>query len=481
MILPPCITIYCAVRLFLRGHFIIQYMRFSLIVAGIILSAVAAQAQDVQFSPQGRATSQPVEIAPVRTSRFSLHAQATYIYQYKPKFKAPYSGLNSLLPAEETQNSVTATFFAGARLWKGAEVYVNPEIAGGSGLSGALGMAGSSNGETFRVGNPAPTLYLARAYFVQSFSLGVNREFVPDEKNQVANLLSKDYVKLFVGKLSMADLFDENQYANSPRTQFMNWGLMNNGAWDYAANTRGYTYTLAAELNKGKMNYKAALAALPSSANGPDLTAGFGTYSINAQVARSWELGMKGRKGAARLLGYYNRTTMGNYREAIRFGAAFNDTPRIYIVQGLSTGKYGFTFNAEQELTDNLDAFARIGWNDGQTETWCFTEIDRTISLGLHLDGNAWSREEDHAGIALLANGLSDAHRDYLAAGGSGFILGDGALNYTPEGILELYYSFKPLPVKIWFTGDYQFCINPGYNADRGPAHIFSIRAHMEL
>jgi high affinity Mn2+ porin len=465
-------------------------MRY-LLLSLLLFCVINASGQDFSFSRKGlRTIEDNTNTNAEMPERFNIHFQTTYIYQYKPAFSAPYEGANSLDSNEEKENSLTATLFFGLRLWKGAELYINPEIAGGSGLSGALGMAGSSNGETFRVGNPAPTLYIARTYLQQTFALrnvharktGVpNKEYNESDANQLGGYSPKDYLRFYAGKFCLGDLFDKNEYSNSPRTQFMNWALMNNGAWDYAANVRGYTISFVTELQLSKWNGKAGIALLPTVANGAKLDEDISTsYALNAELSRS--ITIHNRPGNIRLLGYYNTSDhIGRYEDAL-----FMNYPHIVDVNLVNPAqyngsKYGFGFNFDQELNNTFGIFGRIGWNDGKYQTWCFTEIDQTASLGLSAKGNKWHRPDDNCGIAFLANGLSDRHRSYLALGGSGFILGDGKLNYAPEMIGELYYSFKPIRQGLWFSGDYQFCMNPGYNADRGPVHILSARVHIEL
>lgn len=410
--------------------------------------------------------------------RFNLHFQTTYIYQYSARFHSPYEGQNSLSSNEERDNSLTMTLFGGARLWKGAEVYVNPEIAGGSGLSGALGMGGSSNGETFRVGNPSPALYLGRAFFVQTIGLkGSDYDTVEDGANALATFTPKNHLRFVVGKYSLGDVFDQNNVSNSPRTQFMNWSLMNTGAWDYAANVRGYTLAASAELSLHDWSYKIAAAALPIEANGDRLETQYSkSLALNAEIDRTYK--WHGREGNLRVLGFHNKTHMGSYAAAF---ATMQDTPDVVSTRDYGRTKTGFAISADQEFSDNLSAFARIGWNDGKTETWCFTEIDQTFALGAQLKGIKWKRNDDMLGLAFVVNGLSTDHRDYLKAGGYGFILGDGGLNYAPETIGELYYSAKLRKEGLWLTADYQLCLNPGYNKDRGPASIASIRVHVEL
>ncbi len=410
--------------------------------------------------------------------RYNLHFQATYVYQYKPEFSAKYSGPNSISTAEEKQNSLTATLFAGVRLWKGAELYVNPEIAGGSGLTGAFGMAGSTNGETFRVGNPAPSLYLARAYYKQTIALGAKNDKVEDGQNQLEGSEPARFLRLYAGKFSLGDLFDNNEYANAPRTQFLNWVLMNNGAWDYAANTRGYTAGAVVMLQWDKWCYKAAIAALPEVANGPKLNMDFGaSRALNAEVDKTVTICK--REGHIRVLGYLNTANMGSYKEALSYVGV--PMPNIINTEKHGRTKQGFGINIDQELTENMGMFARVGWNDGKTETWAFTEVDRALSLGLSASGKLWHRKDDNAGVAVVVNGLSEDHKAYLAKGGLGFQLGDGALNYSNEAIAEVYYSYKPIHSSMWLSGDYQFAMNPGYNKDRGPLHVLSLRVHVEI
>ena len=414
-----------------------------------------------------------------KKDRFNLHFQTTYIYQYKPAFSADYSGPNSMKTIEEKQNSVTATLYLGVRLWKGAELYVNPEIAGGSGLSGAFGMAASTNGETFRVGDPAPTLYLARGYLKQTINFKGADTVMGDAYNQLGTTYSMHSLSFYIGKFSLGDLFDNNAVTTGPRTSFLNWCLMSNGAWDYAANLRGYTYSFTTVLQWDKMSYKIALATLPVVANGSDLNTNLGQeYSINAEVTRAYKIHHKDVH--VRLLGYYNNGDMGNYSQAIAT-AAPGAAPNLITTRKYGRDKYGAGLNMDRQFNDILGIFLRAGWNDGQNETWCFTEADQTVAVGASLNGSWWKRKDDNIGIAIVQNNLSQQHEQYLAAGGLGFQLGDGALHYGSETVTECYYNCKPVAAGIWLSLDYQFAVNPGYNRDRGPVNVFSFRAHVEL
>jgi high affinity Mn2+ porin len=259
----------------------------------------------------------------------------------------------------------------------------------------------------------------------------------------------------------------------------MNWSLMNTGAWDYAANVRGYTYAAAAELSLNNWSYKIAAAALPETANGDKLSTDFGkSLALNAEVDHNYK--SHGMPGTVRLLLFHNKTQMGNYSDAT---SAYPFRPLRDIEDTRAEGrtKSGFAFNIDQQLSENLSAFVRIGWNDGKNETWCFTEIDHTGAFGFSLKGAKWKRAEDVLGFAFVSNGISGPHQEYLSRGGNGFILGDGRLDYGAEAIGELYYSAKLHRQGLWLSGDYQLCMNPGYNKDRGPASIASIRVHVEL
>ncbi|MDH7463586.1 carbohydrate porin [Chitinophagaceae bacterium 26-R-25] len=434
-------------------------MRFLAIVLAL-LGGIVTQAQTTKDS----------------TQRINFHFQTTYIYQYKPSFHSPYSGTNSLKGEEEKQNSLSATLYLGARLWKGAAVFINPEIVGGSGLTGAVGMGASSNGETFRVGNPEPTLFLGRAYLQQTFALKGGYEDVDDAANQLRGKEPKNFVRVLAGKFCLGDIFDNNDYSNAPRTQFLNWAFMNNGAWDYAADVRGYTYSVSAMLQLGNWGFKAGAATLPKTANGDKLNTNLSeAIALNAQIERGFSI--NNRPGSIKVLAFRNRANMGNYDSAIKM-----IEPDVTATREFGRTKYGFGVNFSQQTGKYTGLFARAGWNDGRNETWCFTEIDQNLSAGILINGGKWKRDDDELGIATTLGGLSKDHREYLKLGGDGFILGDGTINYAIENVTEIYYKVKPFKqYPIWFSGDYQFVLNPGYNKDRGPVNILSARFHVEF
>ena len=412
----------------------------------------------------------------LKEERFSVHGQSTIITQYKPSFSAKYSGTNSLLPKSETQMSTTFTLFLGARLWKGASVYFNPEVAGGSGLSGSLGVGASTNGETYRISNAAPSFEAARLYFTQVFPLCKESSPQESDQNKLSGSLPTSYISFTAGKICVSDFFDANSYSHDPRTQFMSWALMSNGAWDFPANTKGYTPSIVIQWVTPKNELRYGFSLLPLVANGMTMNWDIGKAgSQTLEYTRNYSI--SGQKGAVRLVSYLNVCNMGNYDESM----ALNPTaPDIKATRKDGRTKYGFGINAEQALGNDFGAFLRAGWNDGNNETWVFTEIDRTASLGLSAKGIRWNRPEDNIGLATVVSGLSSAHMNYLKDGGLGFELGDGNLNYSPENLTELYYSFQ-MNKNISLTGTYQHIINPGYNKDRGPVDVLSLRVHMEF
>jgi high affinity Mn2+ porin len=419
-----------------------------------------------------------------KDSGWSEHFQLTVISQKHSGFKAAYSGMNSLADTvEPAATSVTTTLFLGRKLWKDAAIYLNPELSGGRGLSSAVGVAGALNGETYRIGDPSPSLSIARAYYQQSFPVGnTYNEAVEDDVNQVAEMLPASRLTITAGKFSISDFYDKNSYSHDPRTQFLNWSLMSNGAWDYPANTKGYTSGIVIELTKPDWALRLSSVAVPKIANHPEMEYVFGkAHSETIELER--KIHIDGRAGTIRLLGSYTASRAPSYNNGL--GALkTGDTALLNVISGNALGatyggeKAGIGINIEQEITNNLGAFARAGWNDGTHATWAFTEIDQTAQLGLSWKGAKWKRKDDVAGIACVVNGISSEHRAFLKAGGYGFIIGDGNLDYGNETIVETYYSAK-LFQAFWLSADYQFVNNPAYNKARGPVHVFAIRGHI--
>jgi high affinity Mn2+ porin len=418
---------------------------------------------------------------------WSSHFQLTVINQIHSGFHAAYSGMNSLSDSvEPAATSITTTLFLGRKLWKGAAIYANPEVSGGRGLSYSVGVAGALNGETYRIGNPEPVLSLSRAYFQQVFPLGhTDYEDISDGLNQVADRLPTHRITITAGKYAMSDFYDLNAYSHDPRGQFLNWSLMSNGAWDYPADTKGYTEGLSVEWHSPNWAVRLSTVAVPVIANHPKMEYVFDkAQSETAEFERKTKLGS--HPGTIRLLFSYTQSRQPSYKAGLE-AVKTNDTALLNVIDGTAEGtsygghKTGLGLNMDQEITDNIGAFARVGWNDGQYASWAFTEIDQTASAGLSFKGAPWKRTDDVVGVAAVVNGISAAHQAFLKAGGYGFIIGDGNLNYGHESIVETYYKAR-LYQHVYLTFDYQYVTNPGYNKDRhGPVHVFAFRGHIEF
>jgi high affinity Mn2+ porin len=385
----------------------------------------------------------------------------------------------SLQAHEGYATSLTSTVFLDFRLWESGssfgELVFNPEIAGGRGFSGVNGIAGFSNGEITRVGAVEPTPYIARLYYRQTIGLGGEQEKIEDVVNQIQGKRDVDRITVTLGKLTFTDLVDDNKYSHDPRTQFLNWALMYNGAWDYPANVRGYSYGFGIDFNHRDWALRYGVMAEPAVANGGPIDPHF--LEANGHLLE-WEgrYEYDDHPGRIRLMSYLNHAHMGDYREAL---LAMPTNPDVTQTRSYRF-KYGFGLNWEQELTKDLGLFGRLGWNDGRTESWAFTPIDRTASLGMLLNGRLWRRPKDQVGIAGALNGLSQDHRNYLAAGGLDFSIGDGRLNYELEEILEVFYDLE-LIKGVSIAADFQEINHPAYNRDRGPVSVGSLRVHLEF
>jgi hypothetical protein len=407
---------------------------------------------------------------------WQLHGQATTVTQTHGTFTSPYEGPNSLLDQRETATSFTTTLMAGFRLWQGAELYLDGEGAAGKGVSSVLGMAGAPNGETYRVGDPAFHASVVRAFLRQTWDLGGTAQKVEDDAHQLGGRHASRRIVIHIGKLSVMDLFDNNTYAHDPRTQFLSWTLMGHGAWDYPADTRGYTWGLATELYWDAWAARYGRFAEPLEANQMAMDHSFAkAYGDSLEVEHDHALGE--RPGAIRVMLYRNTARMGDYQAALALAPV---APEVTTTRAYGRTKHGWGINAEQALTQDLGAFARWSWDDGKTETWAFTEVDRSLTAGLSLKGTAWGRTQDRLGLACIQNGLAPDHIDYLVAGGLGFLIGDGRLNYAPERILEATYALAS--GRFFFVSlDFQRCWNPAYNADRGPVSLFALRCHGQF
>jgi high affinity Mn2+ porin len=377
-------------------------------------------------------------------------------------------------PGEESATSIVTDLFAGARLWRGAEAYFQPELAGGRGLSSTLGVAAFPSGEVYRVGNPTPNVIVGRAFLRQVIGLGGGPIHVDSGPNQLASTRDRDALTITAGKVATTDFVDKSPLSNDPHTGFMSWGLWASAAYDYPADTRGYTYGLAADLSIDWWSLRAGAFLEPKVANGMDMEWDVSkARGLAGEFEARYTLG--GLPGAARILGFLNTAHMGSYDEALRSAPV---RPDVTATRATGRTKAGFAASANQELGAGLGAFLRVSYNDGDNETWAFTEIDRSIAGGVVQSGARWARPDDEAGIAVVVSGLSDAHRRYLAAGGYGFIIGDGALSYAPEILAEAYYRLA-LTREVSLGVNYQPIFNPAYNSDRGPIHVFTGRVHV--
>ena len=437
-------------------------------LAAIIPSAVGAQKAPIAFAiPAG------VELlAAELPGEWSTHYQYTAIDQGYPAFRSPYTGPNSLNPGTRTRETMSATAYIGRTLWNGGALYLDPEFNQGFGLSHTTGIAGFPNGEAQKAGEHVPKLNIARFYLVQTIGLGGEQEKIEDDFNQVAGTRDVSRLTIYAGKLAINDLFDTNAYAHDPRSDFMNWSVWEGGAYDYAADQKGYNDGIAAELNQKDWAIRTGIFLMPKRSNDRDLeTRILQRGSYQAELEERYEL--FGKSGKLRLLGFVNRGFAGSYRQAL-------SVPGIDIAQTRKDRiKEGFVVNLEQAITEDLGAFARFSFNDGHSEIMSFTDIDRSGQIGVSLKGTEWKRPDDAVGIAGVVNALSSAHADFLKAGGVGILIGDGRLNYATENIVEAYYRLQ-IAKPVSLTADYQYVANPGYNRDRGPVSIFALRLHLQ-
>jgi len=409
---------------------------------------------------------------------WNVHGQTTLITQGYPSFRAPYQGPNSLPGIGRTRETWTVGAFLGWRLWEGGEFYFNPEFAQGFGIGSTLGLAGFSNGEAQKGGAEYPKFRAQRYFFRQTFGLGGEQEDVADAANQLPGKRDIDRITVTVGRFAVGDYFDGNSYAKDPRADFMNWAMWASAAYDFPADLPGFTRGAVVELNRKDWAIRAGLFQVPSAPNSDVLTFKSGGAVVEFEERHT----IFSQPGKLRVGVFANKGNTANYRDvlgisAINPGLDIND---IVLGERRERTKYGFYVNAEQQVTTDVGIFARASWNDGQNEILSFTDIDRSVSGGVSVKGSYWGRPTDTIGLGGAINGLSGAHRDFLAAGGKGLLIGDGRLNYGNERIFETYYALA-LNKAFTFTADYQLIANPAYNADRGPVSIFSGRLHGEF
>jgi high affinity Mn2+ porin len=414
---------------------------------------------------------------PIASDSWNIHGQVTYVEQAYPAFHSPYAGPNSLAGASQAQNTESATAFIGLRPWDGTDIYVNPEITQGRGLSDTLGVAGFPNTEAQKASFPMPRFNLARVYLRQTFELGGEKETVADGPNQIAASEDISRITLIAGKLAVTDFFDNNAYAHDGRTQFFNWQLYCCGSYDWTMDQISYTWGALAELNQKFWAFRVGYFLVPAVSNSDN----FDTHLPDGEYIGELELrySLFSQPGKLRLMGWANQANMGSYAAALAEPITTPNYPDITLVRQVRTN-YGFAANLEQAINDILGVFARASWSPGLDEIIGWTDCDESLSAGAVLKGISWGRPNDKIGIAGVLDGLSPEARAYFAAGGLGILIGDGALNYQQEKILETYYSYS---IDKWstFSLDYQFVADPAYNADRGPVSIFAARYHAEF
>ena len=409
---------------------------------------------------------------------WSIHGQFTFVPQAYPGIRSPYEGANSLPGGGQGRETFTTSAFLGWKLWRGGEFFFNPELAQGFGLNTTLGVAGFPNGEAQKGGAPYPRFRAQRYLIRQTFGLGGEQEDVFDAAFQFAGKRDIDRVTVSVGRFAVGDFFDGNAYAKDPRADFMNWALWSSAAYDFPADLPGFTRGGVVELNKKDWALRAGLFQVPSAPNSDILTFNTGGVVVEAEG----RFAIADLPGKVRVGTFLNRGNTASYRGALAASAAdplldINDA--VAALRKVRT-KYGFYVNGEQQVAKDIGVFGRYSWNDGQSEILSFTDIDRSLAAGISIKGASWGRPSDTIGIGGAINGLSSAHRDFLAAGGLGLLIGDGRLNYSNERIFETYYAYV-LDKNFTFTADYQFIANPAYNDDRGPVSIFAARVHGEF
>jgi len=420
----------------------------------------------------------PEQAEQVQPETWAVHGQSTITWLLQPAFRSPYQGAHSLSPDANGRETIDATLYAGVRPWPGAEIWINPEVDQGFGLSDTFGVAGYPSGEAFKVGKAEPYFLVQRGFLRQTINFGGETEKLAPDLNQLAGTQTANRLVFTVGKFSIVDIFDTNTYAHDPRNDFLNWSIIDMGAFDYAANSWGYTYGGTVEWYQDWWTVRAGVFDLSLMPNSDKLSPGFAQGQFVAELEERHNLW--DQPGKLKFLYWLTHGNLGTYLDAISQGAATGQTPSTGAVRSFRT-KDGFGLNLEQQLAPDLGVFARASVSQGTVEEVDFTDINKSISAGLSLTGGRWGRPDDTVGLAGALNRISHQGKLYLAAGGLGGIIGDGQLpNAGPEQILEVYYRV-PVFSFAHLTVDYQFINHPAYNRDRGPVSIFGLRARVQF
>jgi hypothetical protein len=453
-----------------------------LVLGSAAVAQIGTPVQTPNADDVSTSNAAPESVFPhARDGHFWVSGQMNFIFQAHPPIDAKYTGPNSLVPNYEKAISRVTSLYAGARLNNSTEVLVDLEEAGGNGLSQVLGLAGFSNLDVVRNPTLSQSPYLARLIFHKVVALGNKKTESDHGPMSTLSAVPGRRLDIRVGKFSTVDFFDVNSVGSDSHFQFMNWSTAQNGAYDFAADTRGYTWGAVVEYQQKSFAFRAGEMLMPKVANGMDVV-----WNLRKAHSENFELELRKsllpkREGTIRLLSFVNHANMGVYRDAVaQYEAGVSSVPDVTAHPWNTTIKYGFGVNVEQTLARDFKAFARWGWNNGKTESFAYTEIDSTFAFGLGADGHRWGRKQDRAGVAFATNAISKDHQQYLAHGGVGFIIGDGALNYGRENILESFYTAH-LWRGVYLGPDLQYVFNPAYNRDRGPALIPGIRLHVEF
>lgn len=438
-----------------------------------VAASRAAHAEPID--PAGAALD--AEAAATPEERFAVHGQATYVEQDANDFRAPYRGPNSLTPGRSRETS-DLTLYLGARLWHGAEIWISPEIDQGFGLDNTLGLAAFPSAEAYKVGANAPYLRMPRLFVRQTLDTGTERENVQGIADQLAGTRSLDRWVFTVGKFSVTDIFDTNQYAHDARMDFLNWAAVDAGSFDYAADAWGFTVGAAAERYLGPWTFRAGVFDLSYIPNSPHLDPAFHEFQMDAEIEKRYPL--FGKTGRILFTAWDSRGRMGLLDQAIALGLATDTTPSTAKVRQYRS-RIGGSFDLEQPVTDDFGLFARVGKAQGNVEVYEFTDIDRSKAVGGSLKGTRWYRPGDTLGVVFLDDGISAEREEYLNLGGLGILVGDGKLPHAgPEQVVETYYS---IGLFSWaqLSADYQFVKNPSYNRDRGPVSLWALRLHLQF
>ena len=449
---------------------------FAALMAALLGSHKASSGADFSGTSETNAAPASITAGSGKTEdqSWNWHVQSTGIVQGYPAFAAKYSGPNSLRPGGEVRETISFDLMAGARLWKGAEAHIDGLMWQGFGVSKTLGIEAFPNGEGFRLGTSVPNVNFARLFLRQVIDLGGENEAVNDGPLQLAGNQSVSRVTLTLGKLSAKDIFDNNAYANDARTQFMSWAFMANEAWDYPADSLGFTTGFAAELNQPVWALRYGFFQMPRTANGVAQDANYlKAWGMVTEFERRYTLMQ--HAGTIRFLAFLNQANMGSYQAALDSPTR----PADITATRQYRQKFGFGLNLDQELGKGFGIFARLGWSDGRNESWAFADVDRAASLGVSVKGALWQRPYDTFGLANSINGISEAHHQFFSAGGIGILAGDGTLTYALENVVETYYDVQ-ICNSLHVAFDYQFVVNPAYNRDRGPVSILGARIHWE-